>query len=131
MQDVFSRDGLLADAAFGKGDVFGDRRRQVMADHQHVQMLGDGVDRVGSRWVGRSRDDVGILADLDDVGGMAAAGTFGVEGVDGAALECGDRVLDEAALVQRVGMDRHLDVIGVGDRETGVNGSRRRAPVLV
>ena len=37
---------------------------------------------------------------------MAAAGALGVEGVDGAALERGDRVLDEARLVQRVGVDQ-------------------------
>ena len=41
---------------------------------------------------------------------VAAAGALGVEGVNGAALEGRDRVLDEAALVQRVGVDRDLDV---------------------
>ena len=30
-----------ADAAFGERDIFGNLRIQVMADHQHVQMLGD------------------------------------------------------------------------------------------
>ena len=33
---------------------------------------------------------------LDDVGRVPAAGALGVEGVDGAALEGGDGVLDEA-----------------------------------
>jgi hypothetical protein len=54
--------------------------------------------------------------DLDDIGRMAAAGAFGVEGVDGAALEGADGVLDEAALVQRVGVEHHLHVVVVGDR---------------
>ena len=39
---------------------------------------------------------------------MAAARAFGVEGVDRAALEGRDRVLDEARFVERVGVDRHL-----------------------
>ena len=46
---------------------------------------------------------------------MAAARAFGVEGVDGASLERGDRVLDEAEFVERVGVDRDLDVELVGD----------------
>ncbi len=62
---------------------------------------------------------------------MAAAGALGVEGVDGAALEGGDGVLDEAGFVQRVGVDHHLHVVIVGDRQAAVDGGRRRAPVLV
>ena len=53
--------------------------------------------------------------DLDDVGRVAAARALRVEGVDGAALEGRDRVLDEARFVQRVGVDHHLDVVVVGD----------------
>ena len=30
-----------ADAALGEGDVLGDARVEVMADHQHVEMLVD------------------------------------------------------------------------------------------
>ena len=42
-----------------------------------------------------------------------------------------DRVLDEAAFVQRVGVDHHLHVVLVGDRQAAVDRRRRRAPVLV
>ena len=73
----------------------------------------------------------GSARDLDDVGRVAAAGAFGVEGVDRAALERGDRVLDEAGLVERVGVDHHLHVVVVGDRQAAVDRRRRRAPVLV
>ena len=45
---------------------------------------------------------------------MAAAGTLGVEGVDGAPLEGGDGGLDEAGFVERVGVDRNLHVHLVG-----------------
>ena len=87
-----------ADAALGEGDVLGDRRRQVMADHQHVEMLFERVAGVGPGRVGRGRDDVRQAADLDDVGRVAAAGALGVEGVDGAAGDGADGVLDEAAI---------------------------------
>ena len=67
----------------------------------------------------------------DDVRRMAAARTFGVEGVDGAVLEGGQRVLEEAAFVQRIGVDRDLDIHLVGHRQAVVDRGRRRAPVLM
>ena len=39
MQDILGGDGLAADARLGKGHVLGDARVQVMADHQHIEML--------------------------------------------------------------------------------------------
>jgi hypothetical protein len=46
---------------------------------------------------------------------VAAASAFSVKGVNGAALEGLDGVLDKARLVERVGVDHHLDVVVVGD----------------
>ena len=86
---------------------------------------------VGPRRIGRRRQHVLQPADLDDVGRVAAARAFGVEGVDGAALERRDGVLDEAGFVERVGVDHHLHVVVVGDRKAAVDRRRRRAPVLV
>ena len=40
-----------------------------------------------------------------DIGRMAAARAFGVEGMDGAAFERADGVFDEAGFVERVGVD--------------------------
>ena len=48
MQDVFRGDGFTTDARFGERDVLGDARIKVVADHQHVEMFIDGVDRVGA-----------------------------------------------------------------------------------
>ena len=48
----------LADAALGEGDVLGDLRVEVMADHQHVEMLVERVDGVGPRRIGRGRQHV-------------------------------------------------------------------------
>ncbi len=62
---------------------------------------------------------------------MAAAGAFGVEGVDGAALEGGDGVLDEAGFVQRVGVDHHLDIETIRHGQAVVDRGGSGAPVLV
>ena len=43
VQDVFGRDCLLPDPAFGEGHVLGDQRIEMVAHHQHVQVLIDGV----------------------------------------------------------------------------------------
>src|SRR3546814_2117989 len=102
----------------------------MMADHQHVEMFVDRVDRERTGGVGRRGDDVGEARQLDDVRRMPAARAFGVEGVDGAALEGGDSILDEAALVQRVGMDHHLDVHPVGDRQAAVDRSEEHTSEL-
>ena len=131
VQDVLGGNRFLADAALGKRDVFRDAGVEVMAHHQHVQMLVERVDGVGPRRVGRRRQHVRLAAHLDDVRRVAAAGAFGVIGVDHAALERLDRGFDEAGLVQRVGVDRDLRVGPVGRGQCGVDRSGRGAPVLV
>ena len=53
VQDVFGGDRLLANTALRERQIFRDRRIEVVADHQHVEMLIDGVDRERPRGVGR------------------------------------------------------------------------------
>ncbi len=102
-----------------------------MAHHDHVVELRLRVDAVGERGIGRRGKHVRQARHLDDVRRVPAAGAFRVERVDRAALERGDRVLDEARLVQRVGVHAHLDVHVVGHRERRAEHGRRGAPVLV
>ncbi len=52
VQDVFGGDGLAPDARFGKGHIFGDGRVQVVAHHQHVEMLVEGIDRERTGGIG-------------------------------------------------------------------------------
>mmetsp|Transcript_27196 Transcript_27196/g.56243 ORF Transcript_27196/g.56243 Transcript_27196/m.56243 type:complete len:751 (+) Transcript_27196:184-2436(+) len=131
VENVFGGDRFGTDPALGEGNVLRNARVQVVADHQHVEMLVHGVDGKGPRGVRRAGKDVGFLDDLDDVGGVATAGTLRVVGVDGPSLHCGDAVVDESALVERVGVDRHGNVVLVGKSEAGIDGGGRRPPVLV
>ncbi|STW48190.1 Uncharacterised protein [Klebsiella pneumoniae] len=84
VQHVFRSDGFPANARLGQGHVLSDVRVQMVADHQHIEMFIDGVEGVGQRWVGGRRQNVRVGAGGDDVRRMAAAGPFGMEGVDGA-----------------------------------------------
>ncbi len=131
MKDVFGGNRLATDAAFGKGHVFGNARVQVMAHHQHVQVFVDGVAGERPGWVGGAGQHVGEATGLDDVWRVTATGTFGVVGVDGAALEGGEGGFDKAGFVEGVAVDRHLHVVLVGDAQAVVDTRRRGAPVLV
>ena len=62
---------------------------------------------------------------------MSAARAFGMERMDRAALHRREGIFDEAALVQRVGMEGDLHVLLVGDGKTIVDRGGRRAPVLM
>ena len=62
---------------------------------------------------------------------MAAAGTFGVVGVDGAALEGAQGGFDEAGFIQGVGVNRHLHIVLIGHAQAVVDGRRGGAPVFV
>ena len=62
---------------------------------------------------------------------MAAASTFGMVRMNGTPVHRGYRILDISALVERIGMNGHLNVVKVGNRQRGIYRRRRRAPVLV
>ena len=131
VQHVLGGDRFAADAALGEGDVLRDVLVEMVADHEHVEVLVERVHGVRPGRVGRARQHVRLAAHLDDVGRVPAAGAFGVIGVNRPPLERRDRVVYVAGLVQRVGVDRHLHVVGVGDAEAGVDRRRRRSPVFV
>ena len=131
VQHVLGGNRLRTNPRIGKRHVLGHLRRQVMADHQHVEMLVQRVPRERHRRVGGRRAARWLAAETDDVGRVAAAGAFGVIRVNRAAVDRRDRVLDETGLVERVGVDRDLHVEFVGDRQALVDGRGRRAPVLV
>ncbi|MNT10970.1 hypothetical protein D3C72_1458260 [compost metagenome] len=131
VQDVFRRNGLLADAAFGKGQIFGNACIQVVADHEHVHMLIQRIDRIGARGVGGTGQHIRLAHHLEDVGRMATARALGVESVDGTALEGCHRIFHEAAFVEGIGMNGDLRVGVFGHSEAVVDSSWCAAPILV
>src|SRR4029077_12214262 len=102
MQNIFGRYGFLANPAFGEGNIFRNSGIEVMGDHHHIEGLIKRICSVWPRWSRRRWNDVWFAADLDDVGGVAAAGSFGVKGVNSSSLKGCDRILDKAAFIERV-----------------------------
>ena len=131
MQHVFGGDCLFADAALSKGQVFGNARVQVVADHQHVHVLIERVHGVRHGRVGGAGQKVFLPHHFQNVGCMAATGAFGMKSAQGAPLGCGNGVFHKARFIERVGVDRHLGVGGVGHVQAVADGRRRGAPVFV
>ncbi len=67
MQQIFGGDGLGADARLREGHVLRDLRVEVVADHEHIEMLIDRVHRERARGIGGRGEDIGFTADADDV----------------------------------------------------------------
>ena len=131
MEDILGRDRLAPDARLGERQILWNGRVQVMADHQHVEVLVDRIDRERPRRVRARRKDVRQPAQLDDVRRVPAARALGVVRVDRAPADRRDRRLDETRLVQRVGVDGDLHIVVVGDPQRAVDRRRGRPPVLV
>ncbi len=131
VQNILGGDGLAANPAFGKRHVLRQIRVEMMADHQHVEMLVNRVDRVRAGGIGGTGQHVRLAANADDVRRVAAAGAFGVIGVNRAAFERGNGAFDKAGFVQGVGMNRHLHVVFVRDAQTAINRGGSRAPIFV
>mmetsp|Transcript_23960 Transcript_23960/g.43736 ORF Transcript_23960/g.43736 Transcript_23960/m.43736 type:complete len:526 (-) Transcript_23960:708-2285(-) len=131
VQDIFGGDGLATDTAFGERHVLGDRFVEVVTDHEHIEMLFERVHRKGARWVGGRGQHMLLAADFDDIRRVPTARPFGVKGVDRAALHGLHRILDKPTFVQRIGVDHHLHIHGIGHGQTAIDGPRRCAPILV
>src|SRR5262244_2493903 len=99
MQDVFRRNGLVADAAFGEGDIFRDPSVEVMRDHYHIERLLQRVHCVRPGRSGRGRNHIRLSANLNDVGRVAATSALGMKGVNSSSLKRRNRTFDEATLV--------------------------------
>ena len=94
-------------------------------------MLIERVVRVRHGGVGGAGQKVVFAHHAQDVGRVAAARAFGVEGADAAPAHGGDGVLHKARFVERVAVDGHLRVGGFGHIQAVADGSGRGAPVFV
>ena len=103
----------------------------MVANHQHIQMLINGVDGVGPSRIGGCGQNIGQTTGRDDIRRVSATGTFSVKTVDRAAFECGERVFDKAGFIQGVGVNGDLHIVTVGHRQTAINRGRGSPPVLM
>ena len=119
MQDILRRDRLAPDTGLREGDIFGDSRVQMVADHQHVKVFIHGVDGEGHGGIRGGRQHIGLAADLDNVRSMAAAGSLRVEGVDRSTGEGLDRIFHKPGFIDGIGMDRDLHVVPFSHVQAG------------
>ena len=131
MEHILGGDGFGADPALSESHIRRHLGIQIVADHDHVEQFRHGVDPVGQRRVRGAGQHIEFARHLDDVGGVTATGAFRVVGVDRATFKRRDGIFDKAALVEGIGVDTHLHIHVVGDRETGPDGGGRRAPIFV
>ena len=131
MEHVFGGDGLGADAGLREGDIFGDVAREVMTYHKHIKMLVQGIPSIGASGIGRRREDIIMFHHADDIWSVATSGTLCMVGVDRAALEGADGLLDESGFIERIGVDEGLDIIFIANGQAGVDGSWRGTPIFV
>src|SRR5579885_1504075 len=99
----------------------------MVADHEHVQMLLDGVYREGPGRIRGAGEHVGLGGNLDDVRRMPAAGAFRVEGVYRAPADGANCVFHEAGFIEGIGVNGGLNVVFVADVQAGVDYRRGRA----
>ena len=131
MEHILSGDGLRADTALGERHVRGTLgfrlwQTMIMSNNSAI-----GVDPARQSWIRGTWQDVEFARHLDDVRRVTAAGAFRMVGVDRPAFERRDGIFDKAAFVEGVGVDTDLHIHVVGDRETGSDGRRSRAPIFV
>ena len=131
VKHVFGGNRFGPDARFGESHIFGNRRAQMMANHEHVQMLVERIDRERHRGIRGRRQAVRFAANLDDVGRVPSPGAFGVIGVNRAALERANRILHEARFVDRVGVNRDLHVVFFRHGERAIDCRGSRAPIFM
>jgi len=104
--DIFRRDGFASNSRFGKSNVLGDRRIEVMTNHKHVEVLIQCVHRVGPGRISRGGQNIWLSTYFDDVRSVPATGPFGMISVDRAIFKCCDGIFDETGFVQGIGMER-------------------------
>ncbi len=131
VKDIFGGNRLCTYARFRKGHVFRNRGAQVMAHHEHVEVLVQRVDRERHRGIRGGRQTIRLAANLDDVRRVTAARAFGVVSVNRASLERANRILDVAGFVDRVGMNRDLHVKLFRHGESAIDCRGSSAPVFV
>ena len=131
VQHILCRNRLRTDTAVGKSHIFFVIFIQVMAHHQHIQML---VNSVAGKWhgrIGRRWQHIFTGCCPYDIRCMTAAGTFCMVSMNRSSLEGRHSILYKSPFVQSICMDGYLHIIAVCYRQTSVNGLWSSPPVLM
>ena len=131
VKDILCCDRFRTDTGICKSDIFRDLFVQMVAYHQHVQML---IQSIYSEWHGRvcgRRKDVRGCCCFDDVRCMSAAGTFCMICMDSSSSDGIDGVFYASAFVQSICMDGNLYIIFICHIQAMVDNCRCCAPVLM
>ena len=113
MEYILCCDGLRTDSGISKSNVFRNLFVQVMAYHQHVQMLVQCVDGVRHSRVCGRRKYVWSCCSTDDIRCMAAACAFCMICMDGSSCDSCKSIFYAAAFIQSICMNRNLNVVFV------------------
>lgn len=108
VQAALGRDGLATDTTFSKVHVLGQVLIQMVADHQHVDVLVESVLGEGQSRRGTGGQNVGLATDSNDVGGVSASSSFRVVGVNRASIDGAHSRLHKSGFVQGIGVNSCL-----------------------
>ena len=94
------------------GNIFLTERKillvKMMANHQHIQVLINGISSKWSCRIGGRRNAVWFAAHFDDVRCVATSCPFRMIGVYCPAFECCNCIFHTTRFVESVGVNKHL-----------------------
>src|SRR5258708_5747683 len=131
MQDILSGDSLRTDTALGKSDIFTHMRIEMVADHQHIQVLRKSIRGKRHRRVCRRWQNIVERSNTDNIRRMPTTGSLGMIGMNGSSRNGCDGIFNKASLIDRICVNCHLHIIGISDLQARIDCSRRSPPVLV
>src|SRR5688572_11414775 len=102
-----------------------------MTHHEHIEMLIDGIQGIGTGWICGTGKDIRFATYPDDVRRVTATRSLRVISVDGASANGLQSRFHEPRLVECIRMNGDLDVKLIRHAQAAIDGRRGRSPVFV
>ena len=131
VQHVLCPDCFRTDSGVCESNVFRNALVQMMAYHQHIQVLVQCVHCERHSWVCGRWQYIRSGSRFDDVRSMSAACTFCMISVDSSSCESFQCVFNASAFVQCICMDRNLHIIFISCIQAVIDSCRCGTPVFV
>ena len=87
VQNILCCDGFAPNTAFGKRDILGNARVEVMTHHQHIEMFVNGIDGKRTGGISGTGQHIQFAAGFNNIWCVSTTGALGVIGMDGAAFK--------------------------------------------